>query len=81
MRPEIRSGEFLLSLGVSPEEMGIAPVPGKWYGRLSAPGCYLDSTEWSEYDSPKEALEGLCETFNLCQTCLKEEEVCICATD
>ena len=80
MRPEIRSGEFLLSLGVSPEEMGIAPVLGKWYGRLSAPG-YIDSTEWVEYDSAREALEGVCEAFGLCQTCLKDEERCTCATD
>lgn len=73
MRPEIRSGSYLLSLGIAPEDMGIAPVRGKWYGRLSAPG-YTDSTEWCEYDSAEEALKGLCETFGLCSVCLKEEE-------
>lgn len=77
MRPEIRSGSYLIGLGVSPEDLGISPVPGKWYGRLSAPG-FIDSTEWAEFETFGEALRGICDTFGLCETCYEDEETCAC---
>jgi len=49
-----------------------------WLSRLSAPG-YLDSTEWEgPYDSEKEALEALAETYSLCLDCWEDYEACDC---
>lgn len=39
-----------------PDEL--IPLQEGWLGRLSAPG-YMDCTDWSVYDSEKEALEEL----------------------
>lgn len=80
MRPEIVPGSYLLSLGLSPEDLGITPEADKWYGRLSS-SRYLDSTEWSEYSTEAEAMRGVCETFGLCETCHEEGWDCDCETD
>ena len=37
-------------------------ITGKWGGRLSAPG-YLDCTDWDLFDTEKEAINYLEETY------------------
>jgi len=39
-----------------------------WGARLSAPG-YMDCTDWSLYDSEKEAHDELCDQYDLCEEC------------
>jgi len=42
----------------------------KWGARLQAPG-YMDCTDWSIYDSEREAKRELCAEHELCPICLE----------
>jgi hypothetical protein len=53
-------------------------IRGAFGARLSAPG-YMDSTEWTVFDTEEEAKQYLCEAFDLCELCGEDSpdaEVC-----
>jgi len=53
-------------------------IRGAFGARMSAPG-YMDSTEWTVFDTEEEAKQYLCETFDLCERCGEDSpdaEVC-----
>lgn len=66
---------FPEGIGSSAKITGFAIKKG-WGARLQAPG-YMDSTGWQGlYETVEEAMEALCESFDLCETCFENDCTC-----